>query len=125
MRHFLKLFGRRLVLPIHSFLSRTARLPHCRHESVSTAWHGHDVSAVLRVFTKQFPQCRDVHGKVDLFHKRAWPNLFQKFVLTENPPLIAHQDEKGVKDLGRGRQSLSVAPQDAFLGVHRKRAEFV
>jgi len=48
-----------------------------------------------------------------------------KFVLGQNPPLIAHQEEKGVKDLRRGRQRLSIAPQDAFPGVQRKWPEFV
>jgi len=69
---------------------------------------------------KGFSKGRDVHGEVHFLDERIRPNLFEKFILREKPPAVAHKVYQRVENLGSQCYRRAISKNDAFGRPKRK-----
>ncbi len=91
---------------------------HLRDEAISAGGHRDDVLVVLRLFSKRFPQYRDVPGEPTFFHNRVAPDLLEQLVFREHALAILDEREERLENFWSQGYRFAVAQQQPLARIH-------
>ena len=73
---------------------------------------------VLRLFSKRFPQHRDVPGEPTFFHNRVAPDLLEQLVFREHALAILDEYEERLEDFRSQRDRFAAAQQQPLARIY-------
>ncbi|HEU4416023.1 MAG TPA: hypothetical protein VFT65_14650 [Candidatus Angelobacter sp.] len=77
------------------------------------------------VIAQDFPQHKDVLGKIAFFYETFWPKSAHQLFFFHQTPAALQQKNQGIEDLGPDRDRIAVTQEKSKVRVQTEGTELV